>query len=108
MAKHLIKPPMGWNAWNYFGWEHINETVVRETADAMKDMGFLDVGYDIVSVDDAWLIRGRDENGRLVADPNKFPSGMKDLGEYLHERGFKYGLYAGAGVLTYANCEGSF
>ncbi len=108
MSMHLIKPPMGWNSWNYFGWEHINEAAVRETADAMKDMGFLEAGYNIVAVDDAWLIRGRDENGDLVADPGKFPSGMKALGDYLHERGFKYGLYAGAGVLTYANCEGSF
>lgn len=44
----------------------------------------------------------RDANGDLQADPVKFPSGMKALGDYIHERGLKFGLYAGAGVLTYA------
>jgi alpha-galactosidase len=31
-------PPMGWNSWNTFG-ESINETVVRETADALLSTG---------------------------------------------------------------------
>ena len=38
----------------------------------------------------------------------KFPSGMKALGDYIHERGLKFGLYAGAGVLTYAGRAGSY
>ena len=57
------KPPMGWNAWNYFGYADINEQVVRETADAMVEKGFRDAGYNIVQVDDAWLLQKRDENG---------------------------------------------
>jgi alpha-galactosidase len=28
-------PPMGWNSWNFFG-EVINETLVKETMDAMR------------------------------------------------------------------------
>lgn len=108
MAMHLLKPAMGWNAWNFFGYAGINEQVVRETADAMLEKGFLDAGYNIVSVDDFWMARERDEHGDLMPDPERFPSGMKALGDYLHERGFKFGLYAGAGVLTYAGKAGSF
>ena len=66
------KPPMGWNAWNYFGYADINERVVRETADAMAEQGFRDAGYVIVQVDDAWALQRRDENGDLVADPEGF------------------------------------
>lgn len=102
------KPPMGWNAWNYFGYADINERVVRETADAMAEQGFRDAGYVIVQVDDAWALQRRDENGDLVADPERFPSGMKALGDYIHSLGMKFGLYAGAGVMTYANCCGSY
>ena len=50
----------------------------------------------------------RDKNGRLQPNPEKFPSGMKALGDYLHERGLRFGLYAGAGVITYAGGAGSF
>ncbi len=108
MAMLALKPPMGWNAWNYFGYMSINERVIRETADAMADFGFLDAGYNIVSVDDCWMSRERDGNGDLQPDPETFPSGMKALGDYIHERGLKYGLYAGGGVLTYCRRPGSF
>ena len=108
MAMLALKPPMGWNAWNQFGPAWINETVVRETADAMVEKGLRDAGYTMVSVDDCWMTLERDENGDLQADPVKFPSGMKALGDYLHERGLQFGLYAGAGVLTYAGRAGSY
>ena len=108
MALMAPKPPMGWNAWNYFGPGKINEQVVRETADAMVEQGFRDAGYTYVSVDDCWMALERDANGDLQANPETFPSGMKALGDYIHERGLKFGLYAGAGVLTYANRAGSY
>ncbi len=108
MAVQAMTPPMGWNAWNYFGWKDINEQNVRDIADAIVSKGYRDAGYSYVCVDDVWMIRGRDENGDLIANPERFPSGMKALGDYLHERGLKFGLYAGAGVMTYAHQEGSF
>ena len=71
MALLAAKPPMGWNAWNYFGPGKINETVVRETADAMVEQGFRDAGYVYVSVDDCWMSVERDANGDLQADPDR-------------------------------------
>lgn len=108
MAVSVMTPPMGWNAWNYFGYFDWTEKDMREIADAMVTQGFRDAGYTYLCIDDTWMQRGRDENGDLIPSSYRFPSGMKAFGDYLHERGLKFGLYAGAGVLTYANCEGSF
>lgn len=100
-------PPMGWNSWNTFGTE-INEDLIKETADAMVKYGYRDAGYEYVSLDDCWAERSRDKNGRLVADHKKFPSGIKALADYVHERGLKLGIYSCAGVATCANYPGSY
>ncbi|MBE6597807.1 MAG: glycoside hydrolase family 27 protein, partial [Ruminococcaceae bacterium] len=100
-------PPMGWNSWNTFG-ENINEQVIRETADAIVEKGLRDAGYEYVVIDDCWAMRDRDENGRLVPDPVKFPSGMKALSDYVHSKGLKFGIYSCAGYRTCADYPGSF
>jgi alpha-galactosidase len=94
-----LTPPMGWNTWNTFA-ENCNETLVKQTADALVSSGMRDAGYVYVVVDDCWSKKDRDENGNLVADPVKFPSGMKALGDYLHSKGLKFGMYGCAGSLT--------
>jgi alpha-galactosidase len=94
-----LTPPMGWNTWNTFA-ENCNETLVRQTADAIVANGMRDAGYVYVVVDDCWSKKERDADGNLVADPVKFPSGMKALGDYLHSKGLKFGMYGCAGSLT--------
>src|SRR6266571_857310 len=94
------KPSMGWNSWNRFGSDGLNEVLVRETADAMVSSGMLAAGYDIVALDDGWSANARDGSGNLTNDPVKFPSGMKDLGDYIHARGLRYGIYASIGTAT--------
>jgi alpha-galactosidase len=94
-----LTPPMGWNTWNTFAGD-CNESLVRATADAMVANGMRDAGYVYIVVDDCWSKKERDENGNLVADPVKFPSGMKALGDYLHSKGFKFGMYGCAGKTT--------
>lgn len=98
---------MGWNSWNTFG-EHINETMIKETADSMVENGLLECGYEYLVIDDCWSLRERDKNGRLVADPEKFPHGMKAVAEYVHQKGLKFGMYSCAGNLTCAGYPGSF
>ncbi|MBQ3177414.1 MAG: glycoside hydrolase family 27 protein, partial [Clostridia bacterium] len=100
-------PPMGWNSWNTFGGA-INEKVVRDTADAIVDLGLKDVGYEYVVIDDCWSLRERNAEGKLVADPEKFPSGMKALADYVHSKGLKFGMYSCAGTRTCAGYPGSF
>jgi alpha-galactosidase len=98
-------PPMGWNSWNKFGCD-INEEVVRQVADAMVSSGMRDAGYQYVNIDDCWQGE-RDEQGRIQADRQRFPGGMKALADYVHARGLKFGLYSDAGWLTCGSRPGS-
>ena len=83
---------MGWNSWNSFGC-NINEALIRQTADAIVSSGMRDLGYNYVVVDDCWFNPNRDSSGNIQGDPGRFPSGMKALGDYLHARNLKFGLY---------------
>ena len=100
-------PPMGWNSWNTFGC-NINETLIRQMADAMVNSGMRDLGYQYVVVDDCWFNPNRDSAGNLQGDPSRFPSGMRALGDYLHARGLKFGIYQGPLDKTCAQYFGSY
>jgi alpha-galactosidase len=64
-------PPMGWNSWNTIG-HAVNESVIRETADALISTGLKDYGYNHIVIDDCWSIKDkRDDNGDLIADPER-------------------------------------
>ena len=102
-----LTPPMGWNSWNTFG-ENINEKMIFETADVMAESGLRDKGYEYLVIDDCWSLRERDENGRLVPDPEKFPHGMKAVADYVHSKGLKFGMYSCAGNMTCAGYPGSY
>jgi alpha-galactosidase len=99
-------PPMGWNSWNKFGCKGLNEKVVRETADTMVSSGMKDAGYQFVILDDCWQT-GRDASGNIVADAERFPSGIKALADYVHSKGLKFGIYTDAGAMTCAKRLGS-
>jgi alpha-galactosidase len=99
-------PPMGWNSWNKFGCKGLNEKVVRETADTMVNSGMKDAGYQFVILDDCWQT-GRDASGNIVADAERFPSGIKALADYVHSKGLKFGIYTDAGTMTCAKRTGS-
>jgi alpha-galactosidase len=100
-----LTPPMGWNTWNTFA-ANISEDLVKQTADAMVANGMRDAGYVYIVLDDTWSAKERDAAGNLVADPKKFPGGMKALGDYLHAHGFKFGIYNCAGTKTCAGYPG--
>ena len=100
-----LAPPMGWNSWNKFAC-NVDESVVRDVADAMVSSGMRDAGYRYVVVDDCWAAN-RDSNGFIIADAKHFPSGMRALSDYVHSRGLKFGIYSDAGRLTCAGRPGS-
>ncbi len=105
MIKHT--PALGWNTWNTFG-NNINEALILESADAFVKSGLKDAGYEYVVIDDCWSLKRRDENGRLVPDPEKFPHGMKYVADYVHSKGLKFGMYSCAGALTCAGYPSSY
>lgn len=100
-----LTPPMGWNSWNTFAC-NINEKIIKETADIMVKSGMRDAGYVHLNIDDCWHGE-RDQDGFIQPDLKRFPSGMKALSDYIHEKGLKFGLYSDAGDKTCGGKPGS-
>lgn len=94
-------PPMGWNSWNKFGCD-VSEKLIMGIADAMGSNKMVDAGYEYIVIDDCWQV-GRDENGEIIVDKDRFPNGMKYLADYIHSKGLKFGIYSCAGTKT---CQG--
>lgn len=95
----LRVPPMGWSSWYGFT-SHINETLFRETGDGLVSSGLAEAGFSTVWISDGWAI-GRDNNtGHVIEDPAVFPSGMKNLTDYLHAKGLSVGIYTSVGPRT--------
>jgi alpha-galactosidase len=93
---------MGWNSWNRFG-PFISERLVLETADALVESGMAEAGYRYVVIDDAWHESLRDDAGDLTENRWAFPHGLRWLGDQIHARGLRFGLYTDAGTHT---CQG--
>jgi alpha-galactosidase len=100
-----MTPPMGWNTWNKYAC-NVNEKLIREAADAMVTSGMKDAGYTYIVIDDCWHGK-RDSLGFIQANPEKFPSGIKALADYIHSKGLKFGIYSDAGWKTCGGHPGS-
>lgn len=83
---------MGWMSWERFRCiidckkypkECISENLIMETADVMVNEGYLEAGYEYVNIDDCWSELERDENGKIVANKERFPRGIKFLSDYV-------------------------
>ncbi|TPE44111.1 glycoside hydrolase family 27 protein [Pontibacter mangrovi] len=96
---------MGWMTWNFFA-DNIHEKDIREMADAMVASGMVEAGYNYIFIDDGWQ-GGRDNRNNIIADPEKFPSGIKALADYVHSKGIKLGIYSDAAQLTCAGYTAS-
>lgn len=101
----LPTPMMGWMSWNVV-LGNVSESVMRETADAFVEKGLRDAGYRWLGIDDDWHIgRERPADGIAAPDSVRFPNGMKAVGDYLHDKGFKFGIYSTAAEIT---CDSKF
>ena len=104
-ASFAENPPlMGWSSWNTYGFQ-INDSVIQAQADAMVKLGFKECGYDHINIDDGFF-GGRDENGKLLIHPTRFPNGLRGLVDYIHAKGLKAGIYSDAGRNTCASYWG--
>ncbi|MFJ8822737.1 glycoside hydrolase family 27 protein [Streptomyces sp. NPDC102467] len=96
-------PQMGFNNWNTTGCgSQFNEAMVKGIADIFVSKGLKAAGYTYVNLDDCWALPSRDASGNLVADPARFPNGIKAVADYVHSKGLKFGLYSSAGTKTCA------
>ena len=103
--KLALTPPMGWNSWNAWG-TTVDAEKVRTSADAMEKSGLVGHGFQYVNIDDGWE-GTRTPDGELPANAAKFPD-MKALGDYVHAKGLKFGIYSSPGPTTCGGRAGSY
>lgn len=110
VASECNRPVMGfdtfYSAWNgtsdlsKFGRTNIyckpSEAFILVMATNYMDNGLQRLGYDWMCISDGWQ-GGRDSNGEIYADTNRFPHGMAWTIETLHSMGFKVRLYTEVG-----------
>jgi hypothetical protein len=112
------KPYMGWSSWSLestnfpgYGGSWLTESHVLQQADILASK-LKSHGYEYVNVDAGWNVNPTtqknvlDEYARPAADPVKFPHGMKYLGDELHAKGLKFGLYLAVGLYIDAYNDG--
>lgn len=113
-ARVAQSPPMGWNSWDSFG-TTVTEDEVKANADYMAAR-LARFGWQYVVVDIQWAEQNpkthgyqpvaqlaMDEYGRLIPAPKRFPSsaggaGFKQLADYVHAKGLKFGIHILRGV----------
>ena len=96
---------IGWNTWKTCGdagctHDYCDEHEIKSTAEAMLNNGMFELGYNYVNMDDCWAYPRNNVTGEIQWDPDRFPSGIPALADWLHERGFKFGLYTSIGDET--------
>ncbi|WP_353332146.1 NPCBM/NEW2 domain-containing protein [Bacteroides sedimenti] len=102
--KICLTPPMGWNSWNCWGLS-VNDQKVKNAADFMS-RNLINHGWTYVNIDDGWEAEKRTENNELLGN-SKFPD-FKDLSDYIHSKGLKFGIYSSPGSKTCGGYLGSY
>lgn len=96
-----LTPPMGFNNWNSTHCRaEFNESMVKGIADIFVEKGLKEAGYQYINLDDCWAVPQRNADGKLEADPVRFPNGIKAVADYVHSKGLKLGIYTSAGTKT--------
>ena len=90
---------MGWYPWNEFGQEPQNEKLIKETVEALVRSGMKEAGYTYIGPDEG-ICFSRNASGKLTPNLARYPSGLRGLGDYVHQQGLKYALYTDAGTHT--------
>lgn len=108
-------PPMGWNSWDCYG-PTVEGHEVKANADYMAE-NLKQFGWEYIVVDIRWFVENDkaggynqtdpryviDEYGRYQPAVNRFPSakngkGFKDLADYIHSKGLKFGIHIMRGI----------
>lgn len=107
-------PPMGWNSWDCYG-ASVTEKELKQNADYMAEH-LKQYGWEYVVCDIQWYEPTADsshyhkfadlcmdEYGRLIPAENRFPSakggkGFKEIADYVHEKGLKFGIHIMRGI----------
>ena len=98
-----LLPAMGWNSWNAFGTGN-NQELTKAMADKFVELGLDKLGYQYIVLDDG-CYKPQRVNGKLESEEIKFPDGFKSLGDYIHGKGLKFGMYNDIGVKLCSGLE---
>ena len=98
-----LTPPMGWNSWYCFS-EGVSDSRIREIAAAMVERGLAAHGWNFINIDDCWQGERGGPYGALQGN-ERFPC-MKELADYLHSLGLRFGIYSTPWISTYAGFRG--
>lgn len=89
--KLCLTPPMGWNSWNC--WRiTVSQDKVKSSTDALIESGLDRYGWSYINIDDGWQYERGGRYGAILPN-SKFPD-MKELADYVHSRGLKFGIYS--------------
>lgn len=97
-------PPLGWSTWCTYGTcaqsfepqpdpahDICNHAEIVSVADAMHANGMQELGWEYINLDDCWVAEAR-ADGRIQADPSRFPGGLTPVIQHVHSLGLKFGL----------------
>lgn len=99
-----LTPPMGWNSWNAGGMT-VDQVKIRAAADVIADK-LRGHGWAFVNIDDGWQADNRTDEGLLLTN-QKF-SDIKGMGDYIHSKGLRFGIYSSPGPQTCGQALGSY
>jgi hypothetical protein len=117
-SEHASFPPRGWNSYDSFCWT-ISEEEFLQSAEIVSER-LQAHGYEYVVVDYLWYrrkVKGAytdslgfdviDEWGRMVPDPDRWPSskggkGFTEVANKVHSMGLKFGIHVMRGISTQA------
>jgi len=92
-------PALGWTSWSSLE-TRLDSLTIKSIADRQAAL-LKPAGYIYVNVDGGWYANpdtGVDFYGRWTPHPDRFPSGMRAIAQYVHSLGLKFGLYLTPGI----------
>jgi len=100
-------PKMGYDTWNAFQCDYDEAKVIAQ-AEVMVKTGLVKAGYNSIILDDCYTLKNRSSAGALVADPAKFPKGLKHFSSTIKAMGISASAYSDNGYETCAGYPGSY
>ncbi|MBV9709606.1 MAG: glycoside hydrolase family 27 protein, partial [Ktedonobacteraceae bacterium] len=100
---------MGWSSWSLsgthvtgYGRNWMTAATIKAESDAMHKT-LQAHGYDYINLDAFWYQQvgsnfAVDPYGRWTPDTTRFPNGIADISDYVHDNGQKFGLYLVPGI----------
>lgn len=79
----------------------VSERLMRRTANLLVSEGYAAAGYRYLIIDDCWMEASRDKaTHELLPSEDRFPSGMRDLGNYVCACSFLGNIHINFSILA--------